>query len=108
MKVTIVIITRTQTTITIQKINSNRKSIWGPKVEMSCGKYRCSSIEASPLRYQRADAGPAFAAPNKAADATCQHLSIHELGAIMPVGATISEMKNPCRQPQPALKSPPS
>src|ERR1700678_472077 len=103
MKVTIVIMTATQTTSTIQKISSNRKSILGPKVEMSCGKYRCSSIEASPLRYQCADAGLAFTAPNKAADATCQHLSIHELGAIIPVRATISEMKNPCPQPQPAL-----
>jgi hypothetical protein len=103
MKVTIVIITATQTTSTIQNINSNRKSILGPKVEMSCGKYRCSSIEASPLRYQCADAGLAFTAPKKAADATCQHLPIHGFGAIMPVRASISEMKNPFPQPQPAL-----
>src|SRR5208282_4845081 len=34
-------------TSTIQKISSNRKSICGPKVEISCGKYMCSSIEAS-------------------------------------------------------------
>src|SRR5208282_5579336 len=94
MKTTIAIITAIQTTITIQKISSKRKSIRGPKVEMSCGKYRCSSIEASPLRCQCVNSGRALAAPIEAADATFQRLAIHELGVIMPIGATISEMKN--------------
>jgi hypothetical protein len=63
----------------------------------------CSSIEASPLRLQRATPDERFAAPNKAADASVRQHPIHEFGAIMPVGATISEMKNPCPPPQPAL-----
>jgi hypothetical protein len=60
---------------------------------MSCGKYRYSSIDASPLRYQWVNSGRAFAAPIKAADATFQNRPIHELSVIMPVSATISGMK---------------
>src|ERR1700719_3070136 len=55
MKTTIAIITAIQTTITIQKISSKSQSICGPKVDMSCGKYRCSSIEASPRKSQSAN-----------------------------------------------------
>src|ERR1039458_845901 len=100
MKTTIAIITAVQTTATIQKISKKSQSIWGPKVEMSCGKYRCSSIDASPLRYQCANSRRAFAAPIKAANATFQRLPIHELDVIMPVSATISEMKNLYPPPQ--------
>jgi len=42
---------------------------------------------------QCASSGRALAAPIKAADATFQKFSIHELGLIMPVGARNSEMK---------------
>jgi hypothetical protein len=62
-----------------------------------------SSIEASPLRLQRAMPDERFAASIKAADASVRQLPIHEFGAIMTVGATISEMKNPCSPPQPPL-----
>src|SRR6202043_2853002 len=47
-----------------------------------------------------------FAAPIRAANANCQRVAIHEFGAIMPVSTTISEMKNPCPPPQPALNQP--
>jgi hypothetical protein len=43
-----------------------------------------SSIEASPLRLQRAMPDERFAAPIKAADASIRQLPIHEFGAIMP------------------------
>src|SRR5208282_3026594 len=99
MKTTIAIITAVQTTATIQKISKNSQSICGPKVEMSCGKYRYSSIEASPLRYQCANSRRAFAAPIKAADATFQRAPIHELGVTMTVSAAISGMKNLCPPP---------
>jgi len=62
-----------------------------------------SSIEASPLRLQRATPDERFAAPIKAADASIRRLPIHEFGAIMPVSATISEMKNLSPPPQPPL-----
>src|SRR5271154_6031089 len=74
MKVTIAAMTRTQTTITSQKMISKSRSIFGPKVEISCGKYMCSSIEALPLRYQLAIAERAVAAPIRAADTTLQCL----------------------------------
>src|SRR5215469_15417423 len=106
MKITIATITAIHTTMTIQKISSKSQSICGPKVEMSCGKYMCSSIEASPLRNQRADRERALAAPVRAADATFPRLPIHGLDAIMPVRVMISEMKNPCLPPQPALNQP--
>jgi hypothetical protein len=66
----------------------------------------CSSIEASPLRNQRANEERALAAPIKAADATFPRLPIHGLDAIMPVRVLISEMKNPCLPPQAPLNQP--
>src|SRR6266481_4833014 len=105
MKITIAIITAIQTTITIQKISSKSQSICGPKVDMSCGNHRCSSIEASPRKLQSADAGEAFAAQVHGA---LVRLPVDRFRVIMRIGLSISEMKNLSPRPQPQLKSPPS
>src|SRR5713101_6678752 len=100
MKTTIAIITAIQTTITIQKISSKSQSICGPKVDMSCGNQRCSSIEASPRKSQSADAGGAFAAQNCLVHGALVRLPVDRFRVIMRIRTSISEMKNLSPPPQ--------